>query len=87
MSLVIENNIISAESIAARLRREMSAVELEAGTRLRSLRKFTSRYDTSYITMRKAINILCDEGFLTSRRGAGVYFCSKQDLELAMMPP
>lgn len=73
MTLVLENNTSSAESIAKRLRDDICGLGLEPGTRLQPLRELAVRYDTSYITARKAINILCRQGLLDSRRGAGIY--------------
>ena len=78
MTLVLENNTCSAESIAKRIKEDIDSLGLEPGTRLQPLRELTVRYDTSYMVMRKAINLLCDEGLLSSRRGAGIYVCDEQ---------
>jgi DNA-binding LacI/PurR family transcriptional regulator len=78
MTLVLENNTYSAEAIARRIKEDICSLGLEPGTRLQPLRELTVRYGTSYMIMRKAINILCDEGLLSSRRGAGIYVCDER---------
>lgn len=78
MTLVLENNACSAEELARKIKEDINSLGLEPGTRLQPLRELTVRYDSSYMMMRKAINILCDEGLLSSRRGAGIYVCDDQ---------
>jgi DNA-binding LacI/PurR family transcriptional regulator len=81
MSLVLESSVNPVESIADKIRMEIMSLELEPGTRLQPLRELAIRYGTSYITIRKAVNMLCDEGLLYSRRGAGVYVSGDSDEE------
>lgn len=73
MNLVLENTINPVDEIVRKLRQEISSLDLQPGTRLQPLRELAVRYDTSYITMRKAINQLTNEGLLNARRGAGIY--------------
>src|SRR5690554_4448935 len=83
MSLVVESNGASVEAVAKRMRDDIVSLGLEPGTRIQPLRELAVRYDTSYITARKAINMLCSEGLLDSRRGAGIYIRAEDDDELS----
>lgn len=86
MSIIIANNNAAAETIAKKLREDISSLELEAGARIQPLRELAIRFNTSYITARKAVSILCSEGLLESRRGAGIYVCGKDKRTLQDKP-
>ena len=79
MSLVLESTINPVDEITDKLRDEIMSLDLEPGTRLQPLRELAARYGTSYITVRKAITHLCEEGLLYSRRGAGVYVSGAEE--------
>lgn len=64
------------EVVASKLEKDVSSQKLAKGTRLLPLRLMAEKYNTSYLTMRKAVNALCDKGVLSSRHGAGVFVAS-----------
>ena len=73
MAITAENKGLSVEAVAKRVEQDIAELRLEKGTRLQSLRELAVKYDASYITIRKAVDILCKQGLLYSKRGAGVY--------------
>ncbi|MFI4910187.1 MAG: GntR family transcriptional regulator [Sedimentisphaeraceae bacterium JB056] len=79
MAIVAENKGLSIEAVAKKIELDIKELKLEKGARLQPLRELAVKYDTSYITIRKAIDILCKQGLLYSRRGAGVYVNSSFD--------
>lgn len=83
MDLCIEANLTTSEVIAEQLKSDIQNLGLEPGAKLQSLRDLAVKYKTSYLTMRKAVGFLCDEGMLCSRRGAGVYVASSYSEELS----
>lgn len=62
-----------AEAVSKRLETDIKSQELADGTKLMPVRQLASKYKTSYLTMRKAINLLSNKGLLSSRQGSGVY--------------
>ena len=66
-----------AEAIAKKLEADIKSQELTDGDRLMPVRQLTHKYETSYLTMRKAIKLLSDRGILSSRQGSGVYVTSE----------
>ena len=63
----------SSQKVAAELRAQIMAGLLTPGTQLPSTGQLAERYDTATATIQNAMKILKDEGFVTSRTGAGVY--------------
>lgn len=55
------------------LRNQIVKGELIAGTRLPASRKMAATYNIARVTVTKAYQQLADEGFVTTRRGAGSY--------------
>lgn len=67
------------EAVARKLEADIASQGLEDGARLMPLRRLAGKYETSYPTMRKAINLLSDRGLLSSRQGSGVYVMDHQN--------
>lgn len=63
--------------IAAALRAEIMAGVLAPGATLPPTHELVDRFDSSNATVQQALGILKAEGYLTSRRGAGVYVRDK----------
>jgi GntR family transcriptional regulator len=61
------------EQIAAHLRALIMSGDLATGTQLPSTQQLVERYDAAGTTIQRALGVLKDEGFLTSRVGKGVY--------------
>lgn len=59
--------------LAAILRRQISSGRLRPGDRLPSEVQLCERYEVSPMTVRRAINILLDEGLVTASRGRGTF--------------
>lgn len=59
--------------IAARLREQITSGELAPGQKLPSLRQLAEQHEVSDILIRRALDILRNEGLLESRKGAGTY--------------
>lgn len=76
MDLCLKSTASSAEIVASRLEDDIETLKLKPGTRLQPLRELAVKYNTSYLTIRKATNSLCQKGILSSRRGSGVYIAS-----------
>lgn len=68
------------QQIAAALRERIRDGEFERGQVLPTEREFCDAYESSRLTIRRALAILRDEGLLQSRRGFG-WFVSTQPLE------
>ena len=71
--ILCENKLTPSEVISEKLKEDITQMELEPGSKLQPIRVLVNKYDTSYLTMRKAIHYLCDEGLLVSKRGSGIY--------------
>lgn len=59
--------------LAAILRRQIAGGDLRPGDRLPSEVQLCERYEVSPMTVRRAINILLDEGLVTASRGRGTF--------------
>lgn len=66
-----------AEVISKKLEADIESQELKDGEKLMTVRQLAAKYETSYPTMRKAINLLADRGILSCRQGSGVYVARK----------
>ncbi|MBD0743547.1 GntR family transcriptional regulator [Streptomyces sp. CBMA152] len=62
-----------AERVAADLRALVMSGELEPGQQVPSNSALTEAYETSNVTIQRALNILKDEELLEGRSGSGVY--------------
>ncbi len=60
-------------SIAATLRREIAQGLWRAGARLPSEAQLATRFDVNRHTVRRALQVLAEEGLVQSRQGAGVF--------------
>ena len=54
--------------------------EFNVGDRIPSENELAARFDVSRLTVRQAVSQLVQEGFLTTRRGAGTYVTDNQEL-------
>lgn len=61
------------EQIKIQLREQILSGELAAGTQLPSIRVLSKELKVGIITSKRAYDDLCDEGFLISRAGIGVF--------------
>ncbi|PWR11047.1 GntR family transcriptional regulator [Micromonospora acroterricola] len=59
------------------LRARISAGLLKPGDKLPSTRELAEQYDTSPVTVRKAVDILIEGGELLGRQGLGVFVSEK----------
>ena len=69
-----------AEAIARRLETDIESQGLAVGEKLMPVRQLAVKYETSYLTMRRAINLLAEKGILSSRQGSGVYVTDGENL-------
>lgn len=63
----------TAQQIAADLRAQINTGEIAEGARLPAVRGLAEHYGVSRNTVNKAINILQNEGLVTTRHGSGAY--------------
>lgn len=73
MSLYSSLHGSAVEEVATRLKRDVQIQGLQSGAKLLPLRKLSEQYEVSYLIMQKAVKLLCGEGFLSARQGAGVF--------------
>lgn len=66
------------QQIAAELRALIMSGDLTPGTKLPSTPQLVDRYKSSNATIQRALRALKDEGFVSSRSGAGVYVRGRQ---------
>ncbi|SLN23458.1 Putative L-lactate dehydrogenase operon regulatory protein [Roseovarius litorisediminis] len=70
---------LGASDIAAMVRREISKGNLQLHDRLQPERVLAETYGAARGTVRKALNLLEDEGFVEIRPGSGTYVVHKPD--------
>jgi len=73
MSICLNLHGGAVEDVAVRLKRDLQVRELRRGAKLLPLRKLAEQYEVSYLIMQKAVKLLCEDGFLATRQGAGVF--------------
>lgn len=66
------------DQIAAHLRALVMSGDLPSGAQLPSTQQLVERYDVAGTTIQRALGVLKDEGFLTSRAGKGVFVRDRQ---------
>ncbi|WP_243704827.1 GntR family transcriptional regulator [Micromonospora sp. KC723] len=54
---------------------------LKPGDKLPSTRELADQYETSPVTVRKAVDILIESGELLGRQGLGVFVARESDVE------
>ena len=59
----------------------------EIGERLPPERELIERFNVARMTVRQAIKILIDQGYLESRRGSGVYVVDRRHPSVEQKPP
>jgi GntR family transcriptional regulator len=62
-----------AERIAAEIRKAIMSGEWEPGRRVPTNEELRTQYETSNVTIQRALQILKDEGFLEGQTGVGVF--------------
>lgn len=67
--------------VASSLMRDIRDNQLEIGSRLAPTRKLAEQYNTSYVTIQKALKILEDEAIIQIRHGSGCYLLRLPELE------
>lgn len=73
MARVHEDTRSRRAQIAADLRARIMSGEMAAGSQLPSTQHLVAEYDASSATIQDALKVLKAEGYLTSRKGKGVY--------------
>lgn len=63
--------VAAHEQIAAVIRAEIDAGQLEAGNRLQDRDQLGERFDVSHMTVSRALRVLRDEGRIIYRPGRG----------------
>jgi len=79
-----------SEGIAAEVRRRIMSGEWEPGRKLPSTKALEAEFETTNVTIQRALGKLKAEGFLVGEKGKGVYVRSRAPLEIApasMMAP
>ncbi|GGL88137.1 MULTISPECIES: GntR family transcriptional regulator [Micromonospora] len=75
--------MVPYEPLWRRIRREIQAKiaagVLKPGDKLPTTRELAEQYDTSGVTVRKAIDILLEAGVLEGRQGVGVFVTDTRD--------
>lgn len=70
MTLGTPNQISAVDGVAAELRSAIHRGDYASGDRLPAERELASMFGVSRITLREAIRIMTEEGYLSSRRGS-----------------
>ncbi|TNH21445.1 GntR family transcriptional regulator [Micromonospora orduensis] len=63
--------------IIADLRTAIDRGVLKPGEKIPTTKELAVKYDTSHVTVRKAVEILIEAGVLEGRQGLGVYVAEK----------
>lgn len=66
--------------IKAVIKKSIIEKEFNFGDKIPSENEFAARFDVSRLTVRQAVSQLVQEGFLTTRRGAGTYVTDNEEL-------
>ena len=74
------------EQIARELREEIRSQKLRVGEPIPSEKALADRFDVAPGTMRQALNVLVDEGILSSKRGARSSLPSRRPARLRPWP-
>jgi DNA-binding GntR family transcriptional regulator len=61
------------ERVAADIAQRIRDGELAPGTRLRAERELAAHYGIAYTTMRKAMKVLRDQGYISTIHGQGTF--------------
>ena len=69
------------QQIAGMLRREIAGGQLVVGQPLAPERQLAQQFGVSVVTLRKALQLLTDEGMLRRRQGSGNYVSARADPE------
>lgn len=80
MSGVIDKNSIVAmyQQIADELKKQVLTGKLKVGDRIMTESEISQAYDVSRITVRKAIEILVEDGILVKKQGKGTFVAQKR---------
>jgi len=80
MEIQLEKNnpIPLYQQIANDIRQEIDSSRLTENARLPSEQALCKRYDVSRITVRKALSVLVEEGYLVSRHGIGSFVAPRK---------
>lgn len=79
-----------AERIAAQIRKQIMSGDWEPGRKVPTNEDLREQYETSNVTIQRALQILKDEKFLEGRTGVGVYVRSQPSqtiIPASYMPP
>lgn len=76
---MVKNSIIPLyQQLSDEIKSQISEGKLKAGDRLMTEAEFSQQYEVSRITVRKAIELLVDEGYVMRRQGIGTFIAEKK---------
>ena len=76
---MIKNSIVPLyQQLSDEIKAQIKEGKLKAGDRLMTEAEFSQQYEVSRITVRKAIELLVDEGYVTRRQGIGTFIAEKK---------
>ncbi len=76
---MVKNSIIPLyQQLSDEIKTQISEGKLKAGDRLMTEAEFSQQYEVSRITVRKAIELLVDEGYVMRRQGIGTFIAEKK---------
>ena len=76
---MVKNSIIPLyQQLSDEIKSQISEGKLKAGDRLMTEAEFSQQYEVSRITVRKAIELLVDEGYVMRKQGIGTFIAEKK---------
>ena len=76
---MVKNSIIPLyQQLSDEIKDQIKEGRLKAGDRLMTEAEFSQQYEVSRITVRKAIELLVDEGYVTRKQGIGTFIAEKK---------
>lgn len=73
-----ESSVALYQQLINEIKESIQSGELKAGDRLMTEGEFSKAYDVSRITVRKAIEVLVEEGILIKKQGIGTFVAEKK---------
>ncbi len=80
----LDRSGVLGEQIGRQIRLSIAQGHLVPGERLPSLRRLARELNVSVDTVLEAYRLLCDEGLVRSRRGAGFFVCQEDTSSFAL---
>ena len=73
-----DSSVALYQQLINEIKESIQAGELKPGDRLMTEGEFSKEYDVSRITVRKAIEVLVEEGILIKKQGIGTFVADKK---------